>query len=147
MKKSIEERINFHARKKLCCGCYIAISMLKNARSCIDRRTCQICKKKHPSCQIFKKKHPSTLHGYTPKHKAGDDNSSASDGTQIVTFKSNCIKFDDASCSAWCSDEIVSMYIFSIKVRYVNKRKEVLHMPSWIIAAKEPLWAKISYIN
>ena len=115
MKKSIEERINFHARKKLCCGCYIAISMSQNARTCNDRRIYQICKKKHPSA----------LHGYTPKHEAGDDNSSASDGTQIVTFKSNCIKFDDASCSAWCSDEIVSMYIVPIKVRYVNKRKEV----------------------
>ena len=64
--------------------------MSPNARTSNGRRICQICKKKHPSA----------LHGYTPKYKAGDDNSSASDGTQIVTFKSNCIKFDDASCSA-----------------------------------------------
>ena len=115
MKKNIEERINFHAREKLSCGCYIAISMSQNARTCNDRGICQICKKKHPS----------VLHGYTPKHKAGDDNSSASDGIQNVTFKSNCVKFYDASCSAWCSDEIVSLYIFPIKVRYVNKRTEV----------------------
>ena len=42
-----------------------------------------------------------------------------------VTFKSNCAKFDDISCSASCSDEIVSICIAPVKIRYVNKRKEV----------------------
>ena len=51
-------------------------------------------------CQICKKKQPTGLHGYTSKHKTGDDNSSASDGTQNVTFKSFCAKFDDFSSSA-----------------------------------------------
>ena len=76
--------------------------MLDNARICNDRRTCQICKKKDPT----------GLHGYTPKQKAGDDNSGTSDGSQKnVTFKSNCAKFDNVNCSASCSDEIVTMFI------------------------------------
>ena len=45
--------------------------MSHNARTCNDRRISQICKKKHLT----------GVHGYTPKQKAGDDNSSASDGT------------------------------------------------------------------
>ena len=89
--------------------------MSHNARTCNDRPLCQICKKKHPT----------GLHGYTPKQKAGDDKSSASDGTQNVTSKSNCAKFDDVSWSASYSDEIVSMNIVPVKIRYVNKRKEV----------------------
>ena len=85
--------------------------MSHNARICNDRRICQICKKKHPT----------GLHGYTPKQKAGDDNSSASDGTQKnVTFKSNCAKFDHVSCSASCSDKIVSMCIVPVKIVIQN---------------------------
>ena len=71
----------------LCYGCYKAISMSHNARTCNDR----------PISQISKKKHPTGLHGYTSKHKAGDDSSSASDGTQNVTFTTICAKFDDVS--------------------------------------------------
>ena len=89
--------------------------MSHNARTCNDRRICQICKKKHPT----------GLHGYTPKQKAGNDNSSASDRTQNVTFKSNCAKFDDVSCSASYSDEIVSICIVPVKIGYANKRKDV----------------------
>ena len=90
MKKSIEERSKFVAWKKPSYGCYKPISMSNNARTFSDRRICHICKKKHPT----------GLHGYTPKKKAGDDNSSESDGTQNIIFKSNCAKFDDVSCSA-----------------------------------------------
>ena len=99
-----------------CYDCFKAISMSHNSRTYNDR----------PICQISKKKHPAGLHGYTSKHKAGDDNSSASDGTQNVTFKTSCAKFDDVSCSTPCSDEIVNMSIVPIKIRYVNKRKEVI---------------------
>ena len=64
-------------------------------------------------------------HGHTPKQKAGDDNSCASNGMQKnVTLGSNCAKFD-VSCSASCSDEIVSICIFPVKIRYESKRKEV----------------------
>ena len=42
-----------------------------------------------------------------------------------VTFKSNCAKFDDVNSSATSNDEIVSMCVFHVKIRYVNKRKEV----------------------
>ena len=74
----------------------------------------------------FLKKYPTGLHGYISKENTVDDNSGASDGTQkIVTFKSNCAKLDDFSCSASCSDEILSMCIVSVKIRYVDKRKEV----------------------
>ena len=114
--KSIEERSKFLAWKKLCYGCYKPISISHNAITCNNRQICQICKKKHPT----------GLHGYTPKQKAGDDNSSALDGKQNVTFKINCAKFDDVSCIASCSDEIVNMYIVPVKIRYVNKRKEVI---------------------
>ena len=62
--------------------------MLHNARTCNARQICQICLKKHPT----------GLHDYTPKQKAGDDNSSLSDGTQNVTLKTNCARFDDVSC-------------------------------------------------
>ena len=96
-------------------GCYKPISVSHNARTCNDRRICQICKKKHPT----------GLHGYTPKQKAGNDNSSASDRTQNVTFKSTCAKFDDVSCSASYSDEIVSICIVPVKIGYANKRKDV----------------------
>ena len=89
--------------------------MSHNVRTCSYRRICQICKKKHPT----------GLHGYNPKQKAGDYNSSASDGTQNVTFKSNCAKFDYVSCNASCSDNIVGMCIVSLKMKYVNKRKKV----------------------
>ena len=75
----------------------------------------------------FFKKYPTGLHGYISKENTVDDNSGASDGTQkIVTFKSNCAKLDDFSCSAPCSDEILSMCIVSVKIRYVDKRKEVI---------------------
>ena len=90
--------------------------MSHNARTCNDREICHICKKKYPT----------GLHGYNPKQKARDDNFSASEVTQNVTFKNNCAKFDDLSCSASCSDEIVSMCIVPVKIRYVNKRKEVI---------------------
>ena len=70
MKKSIEERSEFLFW--LCYGCYKP-TMSHNARTCNDRRICQICRKKHPT----------GLNGYNPKQKAGDDNSSASDGTMI----------------------------------------------------------------
>ena len=89
MKKSIEERTKFLAWKKLCYGCYKPISMSHNARTSNDG-----------IFQMCKNKHPTGLHGYIPKQKAGDDNSSASDGTPNVTFKSKCAKFDDISCSA-----------------------------------------------
>ena len=117
MKKSIEKRSKFLAQKKLCYGCYKPNLMSHYAKTCNDRRICQICKKNHPT----------GLHGYTPKQKAEDDNSGVLDGTQKkeVTFKSNCSKFDDVNCSASCSDEIVSMCIVPVKIRYVNKRKEV----------------------
>ena len=116
MTKSIEERSKLLARKKLCYGCYKTMSMSHNARNCSDRRICQICKKKHPT----------GLHGYTPKQKAGDDKSGASDGTKkIATFKSNCAKFHDVNCSASCSDKMVSICIVSVKIRFVNKKKEV----------------------
>ena len=100
-----------------CYGCYKLISMSHNARTCNDRQICQICKKKHPT----------GLHDYTPKQKPGDNNSRASNEKQNVTFKSNCVKLDDVSCSASCSDEIVSMCIVPVKIRYVNKRKEVTY--------------------
>ena len=135
MKKSIEERSKFLAQK-LCYGCYKPISMWHNARTCNDRQICQICKKKHPS----------SLHGCTPKQKAGDHNSSASDGTEKnVTFKSNCAKSGDVNCSASHSDEIVSMYIAPVKIKYVKKKK-LPHIPFWINAAREPLWND-AYIN
>ena len=38
-----------------------------------------------------------------------------------------------------CSDEIVSMCIVPVKIRSVNKRKKLPHMPCWIIAVREPL--------
>ena len=101
MKKSTEERSKFLAQKKLCYGCYKPILMSHNAKTRSDRQICQICKKKHPT----------GLHGHTPKQKAGDDNFCASNVVQKnVTLGSNCAKFDDVSCSASCSDEIVSMY-------------------------------------
>ena len=54
--------------------------MSHNAISCNNRRTCQICKKKHRT----------GLPGFIPNQKARHDNSGASDGTQKnVTFKSN----------------------------------------------------------
>ena len=116
MKQNSEKRSKFLAQKKLCYGCYKPILMSHNAKTRSDRQICQICKKKHPT----------GLHGHTPKQKAEDDNFCASNGMQKnVTLGSNCANFDNVSCSASCSDEIVSICIFPVKLRYVSKRKEV----------------------
>ena len=114
-RRSIEEKIKLLMRKKLCYRCYKPVSMSHNARTCSYRRI----------CQIRKKKHPTGLHGYNPKQKDGDYNSSASGGTQNVTFKNNCVKFHCVTCNASCSDNIVSMCIVSLKIKYLNKRKKV----------------------
>ena len=55
-----------------------------------------------------------------------------------VTFKSKCAKSGDVTCSASHSDEIVSMYIAPVKIRYVKKKK-LPHIPLWVNAAREPL--------
>ena len=47
MKKSIEEKSKFLAWKKLYYSGYKPISMSHNARTCNDRQTCQICKKRN----------------------------------------------------------------------------------------------------
>ena len=76
--------------------------------------------------RFLKKKHPTGLHGYTPKQKLEMIILvHQMECKKNVTCKSNCAKYNDVSCSALCSDEIVSMYIFPVKIRYLNKRKEV----------------------
>ena len=116
MKKSIEERSKFLARKKL-------IMVVINQFQC---HTMQEIAMTDEYTRFVKRSlllaYMVTLQSITlemiilvhqMEHKKN------------VTFKSNCAKFDDISCSASCSDEIVSICIAPVKIRYVNKRKEV----------------------
>ena len=116
MKKSIEERSKFLARKKL-------IMVVINQFQC---HTMQEIAMTDDYTRFVKRSlllaYMVTLQSITlemiilvhqMEHKKN------------VTFKSNCAKFDDISCSASCSDEIVSICIAPVKIRYVNKRKEV----------------------
>ena len=116
MKKSIEERSKFLARKKL-------IVVVINQFQC---HTMQEIAMTDEYTRFVKRSlllaYMVTLQSITlemiilvhqMEHKKN------------VTFKSNCAKFDDISCSASCSDEIVSICIAPVKIRYVNKRKEV----------------------
>ena len=116
MKKSIEERSKFLARKKL-------IMVVINQFQC---HTMQEIAMTDEYTRFVKRSlllaYMVTLQSITlemiilvhqMEHKKN------------VTFKSNCAKFDDISCSASCSDKIVSICIAPVKIRYVNKRKEV----------------------
>ncbi|MEL7338835.1 MAG: DUF1759 domain-containing protein [Bacteroidota bacterium] len=57
--KSVDDRSTFVAEKKLCFGCYTAISSTHTVRTCPSRRICKHCNGKHPS----------GLHGYIPKKR------------------------------------------------------------------------------
>ena len=56
-KQTVEERNRTLAKKKLCYGCYMPITADHNARTCSNRRVCEICNQKHPT----------GLHVYVPK--------------------------------------------------------------------------------
>ena len=55
----VNERSKTLFKNKLCYGCYKPISTSHNARTCENRRICQVCGGKHPT----------GLHGYEPKRK------------------------------------------------------------------------------
>ena len=58
---SIQERGKIVQKKRLCFASFSPITDDHNAKNFNDRKTCNICKQKHPS----------SLHGYVPKGKAG----------------------------------------------------------------------------
>ena len=62
-KQTVEERNRTLAKKKLCYGCYMPITADHNARTCSNRRVCEICNQKHPT----------GLHVYVPKKRGGSN--------------------------------------------------------------------------
>ena len=57
MSLTVEDRIKVLFKNKLFYGCYGCISEDHSARNCKQRRSCKICKEKHPT----------GLHGFNPK--------------------------------------------------------------------------------
>ena len=116
MKKSIEERSKFLARKKL-------IMVVINQFQCHTKQEIAMTDeyarfvKRSLLLAYMVTLQSITLEMIILVHQM--------EHKKNVTFKSNCAKFDDISCSASCSDEIVSICIVPVKIRYVNKRKEV----------------------
>ena len=49
MFQAVEDRSKVPFKNKLCCGCYGCISKDHSGRNCKQRRSCRICKEKHPT--------------------------------------------------------------------------------------------------
>ena len=49
MSQAVEDRSKVPFKNKLCCGCYGCISKDHSGRNCKQRRSCRICKEKHPT--------------------------------------------------------------------------------------------------
>ena len=62
-------------KKKLCYGFYGYISDDNKARNCKQRRSCKICKKKHPT----------GLHGFKPKKEGVKQDIGNGNNKQITT--------------------------------------------------------------
>ena len=106
----VEERSKFLKENKLCYGCYEEISTQHTARSCKNRRTCKICKEKHPT----------GLHGFTFKRKSKSSN----DGTDSndPTVKSNCA---GVGCATATFGQVISMCVVPVRVKHSDSDKEV----------------------
>ena len=61
----VNDRSKFLFRQRLCFGCYSPTTPTHNAKSCPQRRKCEICKMNHPT----------GLHGYRPRKRTNLTNS------------------------------------------------------------------------
>ena len=75
MNQTLEERIKFLARKRICYGCLQPMEDGHNAKSFKKRLPCVTCKERHPT----------PLHGYIPKNKkvTGDGKQLQNDQEEI----------------------------------------------------------------
>ena len=106
----VEGRSKFLKENKLSYGCYEEISTQHTASSCKSRRTCKICKEKHPT----------SLHGFIFKKKSkwSNDGTNAND----PTVKSNCT---GDGCAITTLSQAISIFVVPVRVKHSNSDKEV----------------------
>ena len=92
MSLTVEDRSKVLFKNKLCYGCYGCISKDHSARNCKQRRSCKICKEKHPT----------GLHGFKPKKEGAKQDSENGDNKQTTT---TCTGVQSLSC-AFTIDQI-----------------------------------------
>ena len=108
MEKSLDERTNFVKEKQLCFGCFSSNHIVKG---CKQRRTCQTCKKRHPSSLHDINYHPKLI----PGKKDADDQSSDQEGSATSFQALVGTQFDT-----------VFQAILPVKVREPNTGKSLI---------------------
>ena len=98
-------------KNRLCYGCYAEISSKHTARSCTNRRVCEVCQGRHPT----------GLHGYKTKNKKSPNEAKA-DNKNETAMKSNCAGIGNAATNL---GEVISMCVVSVRLRHCNSDKEV----------------------
>ena len=84
---TVDDRSKFLGKMRLCYGCYKPITMSHNAKTCTQRKKCEICKGNHPT----------GLHGFRLKKKNADEyanrneDSLKSNATNIGEVISMCV--------------------------------------------------------
>ena len=100
LKKPVEERRRFIFKNRLCFCCYKPSSIDHTAKTCPERRICNVCKKEHPT----------GLHGYVHKNSRNDQRSP--DAEHLTKVKSSCTKVEAS---------IISLCVVPVKIYYGAK--------------------------
>ena len=108
---TVDDRSSFLKKNRLCYGCYAEISSKHTARSCTNRRVCEVCQGRHPT----------GLHGYKTKNKKSPNEAKA-DNKNETAMKSNCAGIGNAATNL---GEVISMCVVSVRLRHCNSDKEV----------------------
>ena len=104
----VSDRKKFLMTNKLCFGCYEVISWEHNARNCLKRRECSICKEKHPT----------GLHGCQPRKKS-DESEDDSKSVQPADEEEKDEKVKTCASSVIHAN-VISMCVVPVKVKYKN---------------------------
>ena len=94
---TVDDRNSFLKKNRLCYGCYAEISSKHAARSCINRRVCEVCQGRHPT----------GLHDYKTKNKKSP-NEAKVDNKNETAMKSNCAGIGNAATNL---GEVISMCV------------------------------------